>query len=327
MKETKHNLMACRGIAAFLVVLEHSIIRYPIDLRAQAEWCVILGNLINSFHMPLFFLLSGYFTSTKGLGSPQEWLAKHAKRLLLPYLVMGMVDMMPRLLLQSLVNNPSNIQDSLIDIIFYGGYFWFLIAMFLVQLVAAVGVSCGQRKLLFGISVVLMISTRLVSFPDLFCINQAAYYLFFYLLGGYYREFEEWAARKQVLLNIVSALVFVLFGWMGNHWANILVAIAASWLTLQLATQLTRKGKNAVLEAAGKYSLQIYLFNGITLGVARTLLVRIGVTSPLILIVGNTALVLLAETIGIFILKQLPGIPVLFGMQTERRRKTGYAAD
>lgn len=327
MKETKHNLMACRGIAALLVVLEHSIIRYPIDLRAQAQWCVILGNVINSFHMPLFFLLSGYFTSTKGIGSPREWLIKHAKRLLLPYFVMGMVDMLPRLLLQSLVHNPSNVRDSLVDIIFYGGYFWFLIAMFLVQLVAAVGVSCGKRNLLFGFSVVLVVATRLISFPELFCINQASYYLFFYLLGGYYRDFERQATQKQVLLNVGSTLVFVLFSWTGNRWANVLVAVAASWLTLQLATWLTRRGKNIVLEAAGKYSLQIYLFNGITLGVARTLFVRIGITSPLALIVGNTVLVLLAETIGIFILKQLPGVPVLFGIQTERRRKTGYAAN
>lgn len=291
-RNINHNMMVCRGIAAFLVVLEHSILRYPINLREQAEWCVILGNIINSFHMPLFFLLSGYFTSRKGMDNPKGWLVQHAKKLLLPYLVMGIVDMMPRILLQNIVNNPSNIGDSIINIVFYGGYFWFLITMFCVQLLAAIAVSCGKLNFLVGISVVLVVATRLVHFPDLFCINQTAYYLFFYLLGGVYRKSETKALQNKAALNISSIAIFLLFSWQGNQWANI-------------------------FEAAGKYSLQIYLFNGVTLGVTRMVMISLGITDPLALVLGNTFLVLLAETIGIFVLKKLPGLPILFGLQSQ----------
>ena len=327
MKQVNHNLMTCRGIAAFLVVLEHSIIRYPIDLRAQAQWCVVLSNFINSFHMPLFFILSGYLTSVQKIDSPANWLQKHCKRLLLPCFAMGVVDMLPRLFLQSFVHNPSNIQNSILNILLYGGYFWFLIAMFLVQAVTGLWVTYGNRNALFAISAVLMIATRFFAFPQLFRIDQASYYLFFYLLGGYYREYEKRILKHNQLIGCASFLLVVTLGWIGNRFTNILVAVAACWLAIQLSTWITACGKNRLLELAGQYSLQIYLFNGMTLGVSRTVLVRLGLTNPLLLIVGNTILVLVMEAIAIFILKQLPAIAVLFGMRREKQGGKQYATN
>lgn len=327
MKQVNHNLMTCRGIAAFLVVLEHSIIRYPVDLRAQAQWCVLLSNFINSFHMPLFFILSGYLTSVQKIDSPANWLQKHCKRLLLPCFAMGVVDMLPRLFLQSFVKNPSDIQNSVVNIFLYGGYFWFLVTMFLVQLVAGLWMTYGSKNVLFAISVLLMIATRFIEFPQLFRIDQASYYLFFYLLGGYYREYEQRLSKHNKLIYYVSSVLVLFFGWIGNRFANILVAIAACWLAMHLASWITVCGKNRILELAGQYSLQIYLFNGMTLGVSRTVLVRLGLTNPLLLIVGNTILVLVMEAIAIFILKQLPAIAVLFGMRREKQGGKQYATN
>lgn len=49
-----------------------------------------IENWILTFHMPLFFLLSGYFV--KGDPEPfRSWLAKYAKRLLVPYLFFHLV--------------------------------------------------------------------------------------------------------------------------------------------------------------------------------------------------------------------------------------------
>lgn len=310
--------MICRGIAAVLVVLEHSIIRYPIDLRAQAEWCVVLSNYINSFHMPLFFLLSGYFTFHKGIKEPGKWLSYHWKKMLIPYFVMGMIDLLPRILLQSLVHNPANITESLIKIIFYGGYFWFLVALFFIQLISSVFVQLGKQKQLFAVSVVLLIASRILPFPQLFCMGQIAYYLFFYILGGYYRENESTIEKKTQILNGFSILVFVLFGGLGNKWLSIIVALAGSWLALQIARGVLKKGRGKLLALAGKYSLQIYLFNGMVLGVGRTLFVKAGIIDPFILITANTLFVLVMEAIAIWIVQKIPMVPFLFGIEQKK---------
>ena len=54
-----------RGFAAFLVVLGHAIIVFPVNLH-DIFWCRYLYNVIYSFHMPMFFAISGYCYSIGG---------------------------------------------------------------------------------------------------------------------------------------------------------------------------------------------------------------------------------------------------------------------
>lgn len=66
-------------IGIFFVILGHN------ELANKG-----IENWILTFHMPLFFLLSGYFV--KGDPEPfRSWLAKYAKRLLVPYLFFHLV--------------------------------------------------------------------------------------------------------------------------------------------------------------------------------------------------------------------------------------------
>ena len=48
-----------KGIAIFLVVLGHSIILYPVNLHGVL-WSSKLFEWVESVHMPLFFLVSGF---------------------------------------------------------------------------------------------------------------------------------------------------------------------------------------------------------------------------------------------------------------------------
>lgn len=67
-------LDSARGIAVFLVILGHMGIPY-------------FGKYITSFHMPLFFFLSGVTFSVKD--SFSEFVRKKAMRLLVPYFCLG----------------------------------------------------------------------------------------------------------------------------------------------------------------------------------------------------------------------------------------------
>lgn len=48
-----------RGIAISLVILGHAIIVFPVNLH-EIAWCKRLHDLIYSFHMQLFFIISGW---------------------------------------------------------------------------------------------------------------------------------------------------------------------------------------------------------------------------------------------------------------------------
>ena len=74
-----------RGIAILVVYLGHSLLYHPIDMQALYPWCQTLGTSIESFNMPLFFVLSGYLFAKSNRGVKEQYKGK-VKRLLIPYL-------------------------------------------------------------------------------------------------------------------------------------------------------------------------------------------------------------------------------------------------
>jgi acyltransferase len=69
-----------KGIGIISVILAHTYLNYT--------W---MGDFINSFHMPLFFFLSGYFFSIDKYGSFSLFLRHKASTLLKPYLIFALL--------------------------------------------------------------------------------------------------------------------------------------------------------------------------------------------------------------------------------------------
>ena len=78
MKKRVEWIDSLRGLAMFLVILGHSFYIRNNKIR----------NYLYSFHMPLFFFISGLTTKRKDI-SFIEFIKKKAKNLLLPYLFLN----------------------------------------------------------------------------------------------------------------------------------------------------------------------------------------------------------------------------------------------
>lgn len=99
-------------------------------------------DFIYSFHMPLFFCISGYlFAKSSSLEKDGylTWLYKKSKRLLIPYFVISAISFIPKTLLEN-----GNLHDiSLYDIFkcFFAprfniwGHFWFIPVIFILYMV------------------------------------------------------------------------------------------------------------------------------------------------------------------------------------------------
>ena len=72
-----------KGILILLVVLGHAIS----DTYTNELWQRVLFNLIYSFHMPLFVMISGYFSHSMDKRDIREVIANKAKRLMLPWFI------------------------------------------------------------------------------------------------------------------------------------------------------------------------------------------------------------------------------------------------
>ena len=81
--------------------------------------------------MQLFFVISGFCWSCRDYVT---YIRKKFARLVIPYIIFNMINVIPRQLLTSLVNHRTPMGESLVKILLYGGEFWFLYTLFMIFL-------------------------------------------------------------------------------------------------------------------------------------------------------------------------------------------------
>ncbi|WP_026489371.1 acyltransferase family protein [Butyrivibrio sp. XBB1001] len=277
-----------RGIAIGLVILDHSIIYFPINLH-QNNVCEYLFVLISSVHMPLFFCIAGFCYSFKG--DYREYIVKKIKRIGIPYVAFNVFDIFPRAIFINLVNRPRGIRTSLMKIVFEGGEYWFLYTLFLIFLIYPVIDKISVHFVITFILLSVFVALHLI-LPkiDCFTMSRVIYYLFYFELGHFIkkrnRRRTHYIWEKKTVIIVVVSLLFWLFSMQielcGVEYMRALLGIITIYL-ISLWDVI-----KAAFEQYGKYSLQLYLLNGYWLVFSRTIIVIIlGIRIPMVVIGFN----------------------------------------
>ena len=186
----------CKGIGIILVILGHT---YYCPKK--------LYNLIYCFHMPLFFILSG-FTYNKDRNNDMEFklfVKKKAKQLLLPYFVFAMVNMFLQIMWKQFIINETIDCDYLVNnlkgiVLCYSNMqhmpncspIWFLLCLFIAFLLFYWLMKMKDRYALFFAIVSMMIcyylstiSHRYTDYPFKFPVFLMG--VFFMIMGYFLR--------------------------------------------------------------------------------------------------------------------------------------------
>lgn len=280
-----------KGFAIFLVVLGHAIVYFPVNLH-EIPWCETLFKMLSGVHMPLFFAVSGYCFSYRG--NYGDFISKKAKRLLLPYFVFNLLDLVPRALLPQFVNRPQSMMESMTDILLHGGAYWFLYTLFIIfAFYPAVYKWQTQsvRRRVIVTAVCLILS--LVRIPtEAFTLYLLSGYLFFFNLGvqlkmSDLKVFDYKLTKGYKLLPAAVTVIWLLL--LFSPWASQL-EVFVSLLSVVACYFLTKlKLFQDIFERFGKFSLQLYLLNGFLLVISRTIICRI--TADPLAIIGFNMLV------------------------------------
>lgn len=118
-----------RGIAIILVVVGHS----PATIGMK--------SLIYSFHIPLFFFLSGFVFNQQKYKEPKDFFAHKIKTLILPYFIFSFIEYLIYVLWENGIYNTNFTAFSVFVGIFYASastmkiatVLWFLPCLFIVQ--------------------------------------------------------------------------------------------------------------------------------------------------------------------------------------------------
>ncbi len=282
------DLDAAKGIAILLVVSGHIVATTPPD---GVQWYDTLRYALYRFHMPFFLYLSGYVAGLTGVLSapPAGWprlVRKRAARLLPPFLLVGLLILAGKLAAMQLAfvdNAPNGLWGGLASLFWHTANspatsVWYLLVLFIATVAALPVVRlAGTTGLLLA-----FLALQPLPVPPVMYLDRFASHAVFFALGA-------WVAMREDQL-------LPLFGrWLGLWWLAFLASLVAAVaglmgprLALLVCGTLAVPALHGLVRTQavarlrwplwlGGYSMVIYLFNTIAIGMAKAALLLAGI--------------------------------------------------
>jgi fucose 4-O-acetylase-like acetyltransferase len=262
-----------RGIGIVLVVYGHVLLGLMnADLVPAHHWLISSASAIYTFHMPLFFLLSGLHVERGLRRGRKSFLTSKLQTIVYPYLLWSVIQGLVQWVMSANANHRfylSDMTDILWDPI---GQFWFLYALFLCQLFVCL--ATAQRLRLVAVAIVGYF-LGIAFGPNILTIA-LKYFLFFaggILLAGNLRAIvTRCATPRGVGITFVALCVAVYLahgvGNTGTDWAlpelslglrALPAAVLGILLVCEIALLISQTGERTLLRVLGIASMPIYL--------------------------------------------------------------------
>ncbi|HEY9257793.1 acyltransferase, partial [Chitinophaga sp.] len=286
-----------KGIAIILVVYRH--IAYGLDTWGISlpHGVLATNDMLYSFRMPLFFLLSGvFFSKSIAKRGVKSFVFLKINTLLYPYLLWAIIQISLQIVFSRFANSDRSAEDFL-NIFLQPrtlDQLWYLFALFNVtMLYTLISVITGNKKiwqLLTGL-VFLGLAPYIQNFSTLYDI--ALHYIFFAIgdiAAGYFlREQTQQAFAKPKNL-LLLAPVFGLLQWYYlyhqhmNGYLFMIIALIGCLFVILLASWLAAIRKMEFLPVIGHYSLYVYLLHVSIFAGLRAVLLQLGVDNGIALL-------------------------------------------
>ncbi len=279
------EMQVARGIGILLVTIGHS---EPVGTVFPH-----LFSLIYAFHMPLFFFLSGFFSSKLArIGSLREWVAVVPSRLvylIIPYLTVSAAYGLIKYFVPQFALRPVVPGELPFDILVYPSrnpalFLWFLYTIIMIQAISPL-LSKVNPYPLFGLLLVFQFFR-----PDIeaFGIGLVLYYSMYYYLGlkafTVQDRFLSFMKRKEV--SLVAFLIFLIAYLVrkktGIQFLGFFTALPGIAFVISICFSYMRYFPVRTLETLGKYSFSIYLLQYFFIFPTYFLLHRLGAAGYLI---------------------------------------------
>lgn len=310
-----------RGLAILLVVFGHAA-GGLIDAAGPSSMPALrtLFLAIYTFHMPIFFFLSGMFVERRIEQGFRDFSGKLLVLVVFPYFLWSIVQFTAIFALGSLVNHPAgSYWRTLLGLpLRTVSQFWFLHALFLINLVAFAAWRFGGRRAVFGVALLAKLFTMFVATTPAISLaaSNAPYFALGLLLGWPRVSSLLGRAGTETRLAIIASAIAVLAFLSLNAdsiqpWIDVESASSAgiarvAWIPAMLpatllggaalllvADGLTRRDTlfAPVARMLGTMSMPIFLLHVLFIAGARMLLARVfGVTGigalPILVMVG-----------------------------------------
>ena len=283
MKKDNHLMALLSVWGIMLVILGHSGFEEPI---IRQKLC-LLHSWIYSFHMPLFFMISGFLFShtNKSFFDLDLWIfiRKKVQRLLVPYVTIGFFVFLIKYAFSSLSHANREFTIGNFFYMFIApsapnstmGYLWYVITLFVLFVIVVVLSKMRVNMKLPWVSFSLMFGFFLVDtfMPKilLFNFSQVVHYMPIFFLGFLFKEYEgsvikivKKGGEFNVILSIAASITLTIinlpipsaFVWFVRLFVGV-------WMSISICQYLLDKSKriSAWLLQWSHYTYSIYILS------------------------------------------------------------------
>ncbi|MDR0559648.1 MAG: acyltransferase family protein [Prevotellaceae bacterium] len=271
MEQTRYQWIdIAKGIGIILVVYGHA-------MRGLIKASIIDNQLFNyidtfiySFHMPLFFLLSGiFFEKSIKKNMPGKFLTVKCKTILYPYVIYSLLQTGVEALLSRYTNGGETLSSLYTCLFIPRAQYWFLFALFFINLL-------NTALYLYFKKIWLLISSVIGILYFLFPVNLSVFYgtfnfLIFFNLGIllshiiFRKDFFNRLLKIKYFiavffLFILSEYFYVCKSFQATYF-SLIAAVSGSLFIVYLSIYLSISSLIKLFVISGKYSLEIYIMH------------------------------------------------------------------
>ena len=289
-----------KAFAIFLIVIGHTIVHsYHIG---------IIYRLIYSFHIPLFFILSGFTFKIKENETFVHFIRKKFRRILIPYFIWEFLFLIPYLLLgkqvSSIMDGTSSFDffEQVANIIYgYGvnnllkqnSALWFLPALFSTEILYYNIIKFNKKSKFITASILFIVGLLSYKFLPIYLpwgLNSSLQIGIFFYIGYLLKDCNIFKKEKKSHICIVNIFLIIglLIGYINKTTAcidykynNYLFFFLSSILLSIVIIYISYRIKeNKYFEYIGKNTMGILLFHKIIILIFQT---KFGIISKLLI--------------------------------------------
>lgn len=247
---------------------------YSSGIYISKQFYILSDSIIYSFHMPLFFFLSGLFfvKSIEGKGKKSFFIDKF-ETIFYPYVLWSLLQGGVEVILSKYTNSKTELVDVLSFLIYPRAQFWFLYALLMIFIVAAL--IYNKENFSKTLPVIIFVSFIAYIFSNFigtsFHINYITNYIVFFFIGCLYNKMPftkifspgYWSLLLTIFIFCATQYIFhIKLGLIYTDTGifTFSLAIIGIILIALLSMQLERLNIQ-VLQNVGALSMVIYLLH------------------------------------------------------------------
>lgn len=281
---------ACKGFAIFLVVVGHvadGYIRSNI-FENYNNGIILIHSIIYSFHMALFFLISGYTFKIAYLKEERIKKNKIKTQLInifIIFTIFTILQWVVKYMFKNVVNTEFTVHDLLLMYIKPMAPYWYLWDLFIFYIIGVLIYKYkDNQRLIIGI---LFLSTIICSVifwttSVFWSIFKFLLFLLCFIMGIFWDKIKK--DNFKLIISILGICSYnianiICNNEIINHILYVINTLSIVYIIIYIFSKIPKLGNSKILNYLGQHSLEIYVLHCFFTAFNRTIFIKLGINN------------------------------------------------